>query len=138
MRKYIVETKDAKWIFATRREIRRIDKGMITIRGKAYTIDPTEMRWYPVRPWRYLGLIKQEIQVQVYREDNPEPVPRFDHKPREDGLTGEIVAIAAREHRIREVLSSGMDMMTILLILSIMGNIILGVGLFYLQQNGGV
>lgn len=135
MRKYIVETPDGEWLFPKPKNLKN---GKVTLDKKDYALDPKKMRRYTVRPARYLWLIKREIQVQLWKENVPDPVPLFDHHEPPDGLTGEIMAMASREHRIREVLGSGTDLILILLLLSVVGNIILGVGLFYLQQNGGI
>lgn len=143
MRKYIVETYDGEWQVTTSTPLgdllhpsRRVKDGLVTLVGKVYALDPRKMRRMPYRPKRFLWLVTEYAQVQLWKEDEPEPVDLFDHNPRNDDRSGAKIATLARSERLRRLVEPKMNIMMMLLLLSIVGNIILGAGLFYLQRGG--
>lgn len=139
MRKYIVETEDGKWRVRTSTPFldlihrSHVKNGTVTLDGKVYTLDPRKMRRLPYRPKRFLWLVVDEAQVQLWKEDDPEPVDLFGHEPRKDDRTATKIGTLARAERLARVLSPKMNMMTILLLFSVIGNVFLALSIFYLQ-----
>ncbi len=143
MDKYIVETTDGEWKVWTSTPFKtlmnrslRVKNGTVTLGGGVYNLNPRRMRRMAYRPKRYLGLVKEWARVQLWTEDNPKPVDLLDHNPPTDDITATKFGILARSERLRRLVSPKLDMLTLLLLLSIAGNLLLGITLFYLQRGG--
>lgn len=138
MRKYIIETSDGDWAIwtatpwreATRRAP-RVKQGTITLGDCTYDIDAKKMRRLAYKPWRFLKLITEYMQVQVWLENNPTPVELFSHElygleGRDDDRTGRKFAELSRSERLKRLVNPGTDWMTLLLLISVIGNVALG------------
>lgn len=140
MRRYIVETTDGEWMIIRSTPLRealhrapKVEAGMVEIQGKFYAIDPKRFRRIPYRPRRFLGLSTEYIYIQLWRENNPEPVDFFHSST--PSITGERIAEFARAGRIRQVLAKKTDIMAILLLFSIIGNFLLAFLIYNLTQQ---
>ena len=147
MRRYIVINKDrnasAKTSTPLRESLRmcpRVDNGRITIGGKVYVVDPNLFIRMPYRPKRFLKLVTEYVDIAFWIEDNPEPLDMlayFDEAEREDDITGEVMAVAARAKKIRSILQPETNWLVILLVLSIIGNMALAGVIYSVTRNGG-
>ncbi len=89
------------------------------------------------RPKRYLWLVKEYAQVQLWKEDDPTPVDLLGHNPPTDDITATKFGVLARSERLKRLVEPKFNLMTLLLLLSIAGNILLAMTIFY-QQRGGI
>jgi hypothetical protein len=54
-------------------------------------------------------------QVQIWKENNPDPVDFFDAPSREDDMTGDIMAQLSRSKRLSRLIQPEMDWKTIIM-----------------------
>lgn len=143
-RLYIVETHDGKWFVWRSTPFRegtgrapKVHNGMVKLGSAMYAVDPHRFRHIPIRRLRSGWLARSYIDVQLWRENEPEPVDFFDAKVRTDDLAGDIMADLSRSTRLKRLVASQVDMTSILLVLSILGNIILAVMIYFVATGTG-
>jgi len=134
MKKYIIEKADGKWNVITSTPFKealglvpRVRKGFITVDGMSYAVDPKRFRRLPYRPKRFLKLVTEEAQVQLWKENDPEPIDLFlASENNSENRTAALIAQAMNQTWIEKALSRrGMDWTTMLLLMSIVANIAL-------------
>lgn len=143
MREYVVEQGDGEqlmWVTTRWREliraVPRVRDGTITLDGRVYVVDPRRFRRR--YDWRTLHLGKREVQVQFWKENDPEPVPFFDDDPDKDrgDFTGTVIATLGRSERLRRLVMPETNWLLILLLMSIVGNIALAIVIYNATRGG--
>lgn len=131
---YIIETQDGEWkeTISTpwRRLIKRVPKvidGMITIYGRPYVIDPKKMRRERYRMARTLFLREYEMRIQLWRENEPDPVEFFDARttPGSIGVTGETIKLYSKSEHLRRLVQPEKDWILIV-VLAVLASVAAG------------
>jgi len=142
MRLYIVESLDGEWsiwrstpLKERLHRVPRVKQGTITLDGKVYVVDPRRFRKLAYKPKRFLWLAKEFMDVQLWKENDPEPRDLFSVTTRDDDITGSVMATLSRSKRLDKLIAPQTDIMSMLLVLSIIGNIALAVVIYYVATS---
>lgn len=144
VRLYIVETSDGDWNITRSTPLRELlhivprvkPPGTITLGKSVYVVDSHKFRRIPYKPKRYLGMVTNYNQVQLWKENDPDAKDLFDVKERDDDITGEVLAQVAKSMKVKRYLQAEQNWMVLLLIMSVLANIAMAVG-FIMLANGG-
>jgi len=130
MRRYIVETKDGDWnitnatpLSERMRRAPSVSNGLIHLDGKVYVVDPTKFRRIPYKPRRYLGFVTEYMQVQMWKENDPEPVPFLAENSGAPNISGDVIAQYAKSEHLRRLVQPETNWLFFALILSIVVNL---------------
>lgn len=118
-RRYWIETQDAilrlykanGWNRLTGKVPKVVD-GTITIDKKVYVIDPSKYRRTRIKkfPFRH-----EWAEVQIWKENDPEAIPHFGAKPREDDMTGDTMGVLSRSMRLKRLIQPDFDWKTVIM-----------------------
>jgi len=124
---YIVETQDGEWkeIVSTpfrrlMKRVPRVQMGMIKLYGFPYVSDPKRMRRERYRKARTLYMREYEMRIQLWRENEPDPVDFFDahSTPGSIGVTGETIKLYSKSEHLRRLVQPSTDwMITIVIVI---------------------
>jgi|SRR5439155_483894 len=121
---WLIETKSGKLRHAVTRGKKGPmpdEDGLINLGGKKYGVNPQRFR-----DWSFkLGRLsrKRYYRVQLWKENDPEPLNFFHITMPDPRFTSEMISTAVKAKKIREVLpNEGFDIIKIALILSLISN----------------
>lgn len=122
---WLVETKSGKWKF----KITRGKKGpmpdlagFITLFGIKYGVNPQRFRDWTLKMGKFGR--KRFYRVQIWKENDPEPLNFFHITMPEPRFTSEMISTAAKAKKIREVIpTEGFDIVKVALVLSLIMNL---------------
>src|SRR5437879_1923694 len=141
MRQYIIEKADGDWnIFTStplKEAMKRIPKvrnGHIELGGKTYVVDPHRFRRIAYRPKRFLKMVTEYCYVQIWKDNDPEPVDLFSLEGTSPYISGDIMSQLSRSERLRHLVSPQTDWIYIALLLLIVSNVAMA-GMLYLTTK---
>lgn len=131
---WLIETKSGRWKFKITRgkkgPMPGLD-GFITLFGIKYGVNPQRFRDWTFKLGKFQK--KRFYRVQVWKENDPEPLNFFHITMPEPRFTSEMISTAAKAKKIREVIpSEGLDLIKVVLVLESMA--LIGVMIWLISQ----
>lgn len=124
---WIVETRAGKWqykITKGKKGPMPDNDGFLNLGGKKYAVDPRKFRDWTIRQG-FLIKRKKYFRVQIWKENDPEPINFLHVQTPDPRFTSEMISTAMRAKKIREVIpSEGLDLIKVVLVLESMALIV--------------
>lgn len=133
-RLFIFEQSDGQWDIVTwtpwrakhKRAPKIVEPGIFEYNKTMYTIDPSKFRNIPVKPWFKARLVTDFTPVQIWKVNDPEPLPLISKlKEKDSDISGDILSKWARSRRVQNYLHPEGNVLALIAMLSLLVNIVL-------------